>query len=143
MFIGQYLHTLEVKGRLAIPRDFRSPLGRQAVITKGLDGCLFLFPLETWSSFSQKINQMSVTKKDSRAFSRFLTFAAAKVSLDSQGRILIPDHLRQFAGLKKHVMVAGASSRVEVWDKKRFDQYQGQIEKETEKITERLTDVGF
>lgn len=143
MFIGQYLHTLEAKGRLAIPKQFRSSLGRRAVITKGLDGCLFLFSAEAWHDFSQKIAKMSLTKKDSRSFSRFLTFSAAEASLDSQGRILIPDHLRQFAGLKKHVMVAGASSRVEVWDKKRFDQYQGQIEKETEKITERLTDVGF
>ncbi len=143
MFIGQYLHTLEAKGRLAIPKSFRSSLSRQAVITKGLDGCLFLFPAEAWHDFSQKIAKMSLTKKDSRSFSRFLTFSAAQVNLDSQGRILIPDHLRKFAGLKKHVMVAGASDRVEVWDKKHFDQYQGRVEKETEKITERLTDVGL
>lgn len=143
MFIGQYLHSLEVKGRLAIPKSFRQGLGKKAVVTKGLDGCLFVFPNQTWQEFSQKIAAMSLTKKDSRSFARFLTFSATEINLDNQGRVLIPEHLRQFAGLKKYIVAAGAGQRIELWDKKRFSQYLNRVEKESEKIAERLEELGL
>lgn len=143
MFIGQYLHSLEGKGRLAIPKKFRQGLGSQLVISRGLDGCLFVFSLPKWQELTQKLSQGSLTKKDSRAFNRFLTYGAVEVKLDGQGRLLIPDFLRKFAGIIKDIVVAGALERVEIWDKKRFDQYNQRIEKDSEKIAERLEEVGF
>jgi len=143
MFVGQYLHSLEAKGRLAIPKKFREELGEKAVLTKGLDGCLFLFPVNKWQEFTQRLSQMSLTKRDSRSFARFLTYSAAEVEFDQQGRVLIPDHLRRFGGMNKEVVIAGALQRVEIWDRKRFDQYLARVEKESEKIAERLEELGI
>ena len=116
MLTGQYLHSLEDKGRLAIPKKFREKLGKGGVLTKGLDGCLFLFSYEKWQEFEKKLAKMSLTKRDSRAFTRFLTFSAEEVVFDQQGRALVPEHLRRFAGLDKNVIVAGALERLEIWD---------------------------
>lgn len=143
MFVGQYQHSLEVKGRLAIPKKFREKLGQKAVITKGLDGCLFLFSSEKWKAFTKKLAKLSITKRDSRSFTRFLTYGAAEIEFDRQGRALIPDHLRKFAGLKTEVVVAGALERVEIWDRNRFNQYLTKTEKESEKIAERLDALGI
>ena len=143
MFIGQYLHSLEEKGRLAIPKKFREKLGERVVLTKGLDGCLFLFPFKKWQEFTGKLAKMSLTKKDSRSFARFLTYSAAEIEFDKQGRVLIPEHLRRFAGVTKDVVVAGALERIEIWNKKRFDQYLARIEKDSEKISDRLEELGL
>ncbi len=143
MFAGQYSHSLEVKGRLAIPKKFREKLGEKVVLTKGLDGCLFLFSVEKWQRFEKKLAGMSLTKKNSRAFARFLTYSAAEIEFDKQGRVLIPEHLRRFAGMSKDVIVAGALERIEIWDKKRFDQYLARIEKDSEKIAERIEELGL
>lgn len=143
MFVGQYSHSLEEKGRLAVPKKFREELGKKAVLTKGLDGCLFLFSFEKWREFEEKLAQMSLTKRNSRAFARFLTYSAAEVEFDRQGRALIPEHLRSFAGITKNVVVAGALERIELWDKKRFDKYLSRIEKDSEKIAERLEELGL
>lgn len=143
MLVGQYLHSLEEKGRLAIPKKFREELGKKAVLTKGLDGCLFLFPFENWQEFEKKLAKMSLTKRDSRAFIRFLSFSAAEVRFDQQGRVLIPEHLRSFAGIVKNVVIAGVLERIEIWDKKRFDQYLTRIERDSEKIAERLEELGI
>lgn len=143
MFIGQYLHSLEDKGRLAIPKKFRQDLGQKMIFSRGLDGCLFVFPLKKWASLTIKLSQSSLTKKASRAFSRFLTYGAVQVETDNQGRVLIPEFLRKFAGIKNDVVIAGSLERVEVWDKKRFDQYSQKLEKEGETIAESLGEVGF
>lgn len=141
MFIGQYLHSLEGKGRLAVPKRFRQDLGKQLVVSRGLDGCLFVFSLEKWQALTEKLKKSSLTKKDARAFNRFLTYGAVEVKSDRQGRVLIPEFLRKYAGIKKEVVVAGALDRVEIWDKKRFDQYSKKIERESEEIAERLEGV--
>ena len=143
MFVGQYLHSLEEKGRLAIPKKFREELGKKAVLTKGLDGCLFLFPIQKWQEFSKKLAKMSLTKKDSRSFARFLTYSAAEIEFDKQGRVLIPEHLRSFSAITKDVVVTGALERIEIWDRKRFNQYLARIEKDSEKIAERLEELGI
>lgn len=143
MFVGQYLHTLEEKGRLAIPKKFREELGKRAVITYGLDGCLFLFAPRLWQEFEKKLAKISLTKRNSRAFVRFLTYGAAEVEFDRQGRVLIPEPLRGFAGLTKNIVVAGALERIEIWDQRRFDQYLARIEKDGEKIAERLEELGL
>lgn len=143
MFIGQYLHSLESKGRLAIPKKFRERLGKKAVLTKGLDGCLFLFSFEKWQEFEKKLAKTSLTKKDSRAFARFISYSAAEIGFDQQGRALIPDHLRKFAGMNKNVVVAGSIERIEIWDQKRFDNYLKRIERDSEKIADRLEELGL
>ncbi|MBL7159371.1 division/cell wall cluster transcriptional repressor MraZ [Candidatus Microgenomates bacterium] len=143
MFVGQYLHSLEKKGRLAIPNSLRKRLGKKAVLTKGLDGCLFLFAFEKWQEFTNKLAKMSLTKKDSRSFARFLSFSAAEITLDRQGRALIPNHLRKFAGIRKNVVIAGALERIEIWDQKRFNNYLTKVEKNSEKIAERLEELGL
>lgn len=143
MFVGQYLHSLESKGRLAVPKKFREELGEKAVLTKGLDGCLFLFSAEKWQEFEKRLAKMSLTKRDSRSFARFLTYSAAEVEFDKQGRALIPEHLRSFAGIARDVVVAGALERIEIWDKSRFDSYISRVEKESEKIAERLDQLGL
>jgi MraZ protein len=143
MFIGQYLHSLESKGRLAIPKKFRERLGRKAVLTKGLDGCLFLFSSEKWQELEEKIAKTSLTKKDSRAFARFISYSATEVGFDGQGRTLIPEYLRIFAGINKNVVIAGALERIEIWDQKRFDDYLKRVEKDSEKIADRLEELGL
>lgn len=143
MFIGQYEHNLEEKGRLAIPKKFRGELGEGAILTRGLDGCLFLFPLRSWEEFVAKLVQTPLTKTDARDFSRYLTYGAVEVELDSQGRILIPEYLRGSAGIGKEVVLAGALGRIEIWDKENFRQYQEKIGNESSIIAERLTDLGI
>lgn len=143
MFIGQYEHNLEEKGRLSIPKKFRDELTEGGILTRGLDGCLFLFPKKRWQEFIDKLSQTPLTKSDGRGFSRLLTYGATEVELDKQGRILVPEFLRNFAGIKKEVILAGALERIEIWDKKNFVTYQQKIEKEGEMIAERLAELGI
>jgi len=143
MFLGHYEHTLEAKGRLSIPKKFRTELAAGGVLTKGLDGCLFLFPKNKWEVLAKKLAAAPLTKKDARAFARLLTFGAFDVELDGQGRILIPERLRQSAQIEKKVIVAGALDRIEVWDKKRFNRYLKKIERQSEEIAEKLTELGI
>lgn len=143
MFIGQYEHNLEEKGRLSVPKKFRTDLVDGGVLTRGLDGCLFLFPKKRWEEFIDKLSQTPLTKADARGFSRLLTYGATEVELDGQGRILIPEYLRDFATLKNAIVVAGALGRVEIWSKENFALYQERIEKDSENIAERLADLGI
>lgn len=143
MFIGIYYHTLEAKGRLAIPASFRRKLDKGSIVTRGLDGCLFLFPAPEWKKFSVKLHQSPVTKKKAREFVRLMTHAAAEVEFDSQGRTRIPSYLQELAGLKKEVVVAGSLNRIEIWDKVRYHQYMTKIEEKSEQIAESLTELGI
>lgn len=131
MFIGRHYHQLEAKGRLAIPQDFRQTLKSGGVITWGLDGCLFLFPTSYWQELSDKLAKLPLTNPSARQFTRLLVQSATKLNLDSQGRTLIPEHLRLQAKLKKQVVIAGALTRVEIWDK---DLYHKHLEKITRQV---------
>ena len=115
MFMGEYNHTIDAKGRLIIPAKFREPLGEEFVLTRGLDGCLYIYPMDEWEAFEEKLRALPLTNKDARAFSRFFVAGATTCELDKQGRILVPQTLREFAGLEKDVILAGNLSRVEVW----------------------------
>jgi len=143
IFIGQYEHNLEEKGRLSIPKKFRSSFSDGGILTRGLDGCLFLFPKKRWEEFIDKLSQAPLTKADARGFSRLITYGAVEVGLDKQGRILAPEFLKKSAGLRKEVIVAGALGRVEIWDKQRFVAYQEKIEQEGENLAEKLTELGI
>jgi MraZ protein len=121
MFMGEYNHTIDAKGRLIVPSKFREALGDTFVVTKGLDGCLFVYDNEEWSIFEEKLKLLPITNKDARKFVRFFLAGAAEVEVDKQGRILIPNVLREFAELNKDVVLIGVASRIEIWSKERFE----------------------
>lgn len=138
MFIGQYEHSLEAKGRLSIPKKFRSQLDGGAVLAQGLDGCLFLYPKAAWEQLISKLSQLPLTRTDARGFTRALSYGASEVEIDSLGRILVPDYLRQFAGIAGFCIVAGAIDRIEIWDKSKFEAYTSQVNAKREDIAEKL-----
>ena len=117
MFMGEYNHTIDAKGRLIIPSRFRELLGEEFVLTRGLDGCLSIYPMDEWVAFEEKLRALPLTNKDARTFSRFFVAGATTCQLDKQGRILVPQTLRQFAGLDKDVVLTGNLNRIEVWSK--------------------------
>ncbi|MBQ1312889.1 MAG: division/cell wall cluster transcriptional repressor MraZ [Blautia sp.] len=120
MFMGQFSHSIDAKGRLIIPTRFRELLGEEFVMTKGLDGCLYIFPMNAWEEFETKLRKLPLTNKDARAFSRFFVSGATPCEFDKQGRILVPQPLREFACLDKDVVVSGNLERIEVWDKEKW-----------------------
>ncbi len=117
MFMGEYNHSIDAKGRVIVPAKFREQLGETFVVTKGLDGCLWVFPNEEWASFSGKLQELPVANKDARKFARFFLAGADDAESDKQGRILLPPTLREYANLEKDVVLVGTGSRVEIWDK--------------------------
>jgi MraZ protein len=142
MFIGEYSHTIDNKRRLAIPSKFRRELGKKAVITRGLDNCLFVFPEEEWGVLAKKLGALPLGQSDARGFIRLMLAGAMDVSLDGLGRILVPDYLREYASLKKQVVVTGVFNRLEVWDETLWKQYKGRSEKEIGNMAERLGELG-
>ena len=121
-FMGEYNHTVDTKGRLIIPTKFREVLGSEFIVTKGLDGCLFVFPQDEWNTFEGKLRTLPLTQKNARFFVRFFVSGATPLELDKQGRVLLPATLREFAGLDKDVVLAGALNRVEIWSKDRWSE---------------------
>ena len=117
MFIGEYSHTIDAKGRLIVPSKFREQLGEEFVVTKGLDGCLFVYENSEWKSFEEKLHALPLTNANARKFTRFFLAGASACELDRQGRILIPAVLREFAKLEKDVVLVGVGSRIEIWNK--------------------------
>lgn len=142
MFIGEYQHFIDDKGRLIIPARFRGSLGERFVITKGLDGCLFVYPPNEWDNLGNKLRSLSFTRADARAFLRFFYAGAAECELDKQGRILIPPNLREYANLERDVVVIGVSTRVEIWAKDKWKLYVDHAANSYEEIAEKLIDLG-
>jgi MraZ protein len=142
MFIGEYTYKMDEKKRLAIPIKFRKILGREAVITRGLDSCLFLFTLKEWKKLAEKLTKLPLSQSDARGFSRIMLAGAMNVKLDGLGRILIPDYLREYAGLSKNVVIAGLYNRIEIWDENKWKMYKEKTEKEVGDIAERLKELG-
>lgn len=142
MLIGEYSHNLDEKGRLAIPKKFRTDLAAGAVVTKGLDRCLFLYTKEKWEKWVEKLSALPLAQSNSRAFGRFMLASAMDVSLDKQGRIILPEYLRNFAGFKKTVVVAGLYNRLELWDEDKWAEYKAKTEIESTEIAEKMVDLG-
>lgn len=142
MFIGEYTYKIDDKKRLAIPSKFRDELKKKAVITRGLDRCLFLYSLKEWQNIAEKISKLPFGQHDSRGFSRIMLSGAMETEFDSTGRILVPDYLKDYASLKKEVIIAGLYNRVEVWDKETWERYKEETEKELGNIAERLKEFG-
>lgn len=141
MFMGEYNHTIDAKGRLIIPSKFRETLGDEFVVTKGLDGCLFVYDNKEWSAFEEKLKSLPLTNKDARQFVRFFLAGATQAEVDKQGRILVPGNLREFAGLEKEVVLVGVASRVEIWSKSRWEDAASYDD--VEEIAEHMAELGL
>ena len=143
MFIGEFKHNLDPKGRVAVPAKFRTKLGANAIITRGLDHCLFIFTGKEWEVLAQKLSSLPLVQANSRAFARLMLSGATDTEIDKQGRILVPDYLRKYAGLKKEIIIAGLYSRIEVWDGQEWEQYKTKTEASSEEIAEKLGELGI
>lgn len=143
MFIGEYSHTIDSKRRLAIPSNLRKNLGKRAVLTRGLDNCLVLYPLKEWKDLAKKLEELPSSKTDARGFVRLILSGAVDVGLDKLGRILIPDYLKEYACLDKSVVVIGLSNKIEIWDEERWKNYSKRTEKEIGDMAGRLEELGI
>ena len=143
MLLGEYRHNLDTKGRMAIPAKFRDPLIAGAIVTRGLDGCLFLFSKKEWDVLAEKLIRLPLAQANSRAFVRLMLAGASDVEVDGQGRILIPDYLRMYAGLKKEVVVTGLYNRIEIWNVDEWERYKTKTESASEEIAEKLDELGI
>ncbi len=143
MLIGEYIHTLDPKKRLALPSKFRKELGKKVVITRGLDNCLFVYPIKAWQKMSAKIAELPMGQADTRGFGRFMLAGAVESDIDTIGRILVPDFLKDFAKLETQVSVIGVHDRVELWSKGLWDEYRNRIEKQADALAEKLGEVGI
>lgn len=141
MFIGQYDHHLEDKGRLSIPKKFRDELSEGAIISQGLDGCLFVYTKSAWEILISKVRELPITKSDARGFTRSLSYGASEVEIDKLGRILIPEYLRLFASINGDCVIAGAVDRIEIWEKNKFIKYSNQLNSRREDIAENLSEI--
>lgn len=143
MFMGEYNHTVDKKGRLIMPAKFREMLNDKFIITKGLDHCLFVYPIDEWEFIEQKLKSLPFTQKDARAFVRFFFSGALETEIDKQGRILIPPNLREFAKIHKEVVVIGVSTRIEIWSREEWESYRNDAELSYEQIAEKMVELGL
>lgn len=143
MLLGEYSHTLDTKGRLAMPAKLREALGNKFMITKGLDGCLFVYDMEQWALLEQKLAALPMSRKTARDFTRFLFGGACEAECDKQGRVLLPANLRLHAGLEKDAIVVGVGSRAEIWDAVRWNEYNAGNEDDMNELAEQLAELGI
>ncbi|MDP4179785.1 MAG: division/cell wall cluster transcriptional repressor MraZ [Bacillota bacterium] len=143
MFSGEYQHAVDPKGRLIMPSKLREGLGDKFMITRGLDDCLFVYSMTDWESFEVKLKSLPMTDSNARAFVRFFLSGAAECEVDKQGRILIPQILRDYAGLEKDVAIIGVSSRVEIWDKDKWQKYISGVNENPNELAKNLTSIGL
>lgn len=141
MLIGEYEHSLDVKGRLIMPAKLREDIGEKFIVTKGLDGCLFAFSVTEWTNFEQKLRALPISNKDARAFTRFFFAGAMDCEIDKQGRFLISGNLREFAGLEKDVVIVGMDSRIEIWSKEKWQACDEEIS--ADEIAEKMEMLGI
>ena len=142
MFIGEYAHNLDEKGRLEVPKKFRSDLVKGAVITRGLDNCLFLYTKKEWEKLAEKLANLPFAQANTRAFARLMLAGAMDAPIDKQGRIILHEYLRQFAGVGKEVIVAGLYNRLEIWDSAKWIEYKKKTEAESTSIAEQIAALG-
>lgn len=142
MLIGEYRHNLDPKKRVAIPAKFRKEIGKKAVITRGLDQCLFVYTMAEWEKVAEKLSELPTGSADTRNFVRLFLSGATDVEIDALGRVLIPDYLKEFAGLGEKVVIAGVYKRLEIWDEAAWENYKQRIEKQTDVLAEKLGELG-
>ena len=143
MLIGEYEHSIDVKGRLIMPAKLKEDIGEKFVVTKGLDGCLFVYSLVEWKTFEDKLRTFPLTNKDARALIRFFLAGAMECEIDKQGRFLIPGNLREFAGLEKEVVIIGVLNKIEIWSKDKWLKYSEEENKSADEIAEKMSNLGI
>lgn len=143
MFIGEYNHSVDAKKRMALPKKFRKALGKTVVITRGLDKCLFVYPMKTWEELAQKLGTMPIGEAQTRSFVRLMLAGATDTTMDAQGRVLVPEYLKDYADIDRDVVVAGLYNRLEVWNEKKWGTYKKNAEKNTDTIAEELGKLGI
>jgi MraZ protein len=143
MFIGEYTYSIDDKKRISVPPKFRQLLGKKAIVTRGLDSSLFLYPTKEWETLAKKLSALPLSQADARGFARLMLTGAMDVAIDRLGRILVPDYLKEYASLDKKVVVTGMFNRAEVWDENIWNTYKKKAEKESSDIAERLKDLGI
>ncbi len=142
MLIGEYRHTIDDKKRMALPAKFRKELGKKVVLTYGLDKCLFVYPMKVWEATAEKLGNLSMGQANTRGFNRFMLAGAVETDIDSLGRVLIPDFLKEFAGLTEKVVVAGVHPRAEIWDEAQWNAYKKGIAEKADELAEKLGEIG-
>ncbi len=143
MLIGEYKHTIDNKKRLAIPAKLRKELSKGAVLTRGLDNCLALYPLKEWEKLAEKLSKLPTGQIEVRGLARVILSGASTVEIDSLGRILVPDYLKQYAAIEKNVVIAGVFNHLEIWDESRWETYKQKTEKEVGDMAAKLSELGF
>ncbi|MDB2110772.1 division/cell wall cluster transcriptional repressor MraZ [Clostridium paraputrificum] len=142
MFIGEYQHALDSKNRMIVPSKLREELGNKFVITKGLDGCLYAYPQDEWKNLEKKMKTLPLTNRDARSFVRFFFAGACEIEMDKQGRGLIPQNLKEYAGIEKEIVSIGVLTRVEIWSKEKWQEY-NDSNVDFESIAEKMSDLGI
>ncbi len=143
MFMGEFQHSIDDKGRVIIPARFRDELGEKFIVTRGLDNCLFVYPQEEWEKLEKKLKALPFTKADARAFTRLFFSGAVECEVDKQGRVLVPQNLREYAKMNKDAVVIGVSNRVEIWSREVWKQYSEEADLSFEEIAEKIVDIDF
>lgn len=141
-FIGEYTHVVDDKKRISLPSKFRRDLGKKIIVTRGFDACLFVFTSNVWNEMAKKLGGLLMGSRDQRDIARFMLAGASEVEVDSVGRILIPDFLRDYANLKSKVVLAGVYNRIEIWNDKEWADYSRRIEKQADSAAEKLGEIG-
>ena len=142
MFIGEYQHSLDSKNRIVVPSKLREGLGEKFIISKGLDGCLYAYPIDEWQKFEEKLKNLPLTNRDARAFVRFFVAGATEVETDKQGRGLITANLREYAGIEKEIVTIGALNKVEIWSKEKWESY-NESDIDFDSIADKMGDLGI
>lgn len=142
MFIGEYQHALDNKNRIIVPSKLREELGSKFVITKGLDGCIYAYPQSEWKVLEEKLKTLPLTNKDARSFVRFFFAGACEIEMDKQGRGLIPQNLKEYAGIEKEIVSIGVLTRVEIWSKEKWQEY-NESNVDYDSIAEKMSDLGI
>ena len=143
MLIGEFEHSIDTKGRLVLPAKIKDDLGKEFIVTKGLDGCLFGYSLAEWNKFEEKLKTLPLTNKITRDFVRFFLSGAVEEETDKQGRFLLPANLREYASLTKDAVIIGVGTRIEIWDKKKWNEYKSEENLSVDKIAEKMTEIGI
>lgn len=143
MLLGEYEHSIDTKGRIAMPAKLREGLGGKFIITKGLDGCLFVYAMDEWQRVEQKLASLPMSRKTARDFTRFLFGGACDGECDKQGRVLLPASLRRYAGLEREAVIVGVGSRAEIWDAAKWQQYNEESAEDVNELAEQLADLGI
>ena len=143
MLIGEFEHSIDTKGRLVLPAKIKDDLGKEFIVTKGLDGCLFGYSLEEWNKFEEKLKTLPLTNKITRDFVRFFLSGAVEEETDKQGRFLLPANLREYTSLTKDAVIIGVGTRIEIWDKKKWNEYNSEENLSVDSIAEKMTELGI